>query len=301
MSQLTKLIDAASGEESIANVVRKLYVLARRVGATDLEAWAMKELNGYEPSDALPAYRGPIPVNPLGLFVDGFGGTIKNVALPSMYMPEEVREGLFTVRLYERLATLEEMASEDRRVRWDANWVLGFNQMVAAGLAKQNPADRYALESAEYFLLSSQLKGILDSIRHKALDLALTLEKSVPDAGEPGVSDETNQEVVAIIKQNFDFSGATFSGSHNVFGSSGVEQNITVSQGNDSQLHAALGSAGVASEDIARLFEALEKNGGDVEEARSWFDSIKENLPAKALPLVAGILGLFFGVPPFAG
>ncbi|MBP0080005.1 hypothetical protein, partial [Prescottella equi] len=63
----------------------------------------------------------------------------------------------------------------------------------------------------------------------------------------------------------------------------------------------ALGSAGVASEDIARLFEALEKNGGDVEEARSWFDSIKENLPVKALPLVAGILGLFFGVPPFAG
>ncbi|MBM4509444.1 hypothetical protein GS937_08145 [Rhodococcus hoagii] len=298
---MTKLIDAASGEESIATVVRKLYVLARRAGAADLEAWAVKELNGYEASDPLPTYRGPIPVNPLGLFIDGFGGKIKNVAMPSMHVPEEVRERLYTVRLYEPLVALEVMASEDRRVRWDANWVLGFNQLVAAGLAQQNPAAQYVLESAEYFLLSSQLKGILDSIRFKALDLALTLEKSVPDAGEPGVSDETNQKVVAIINQHWDLSGATFSGSHNVFGSSNVEQNVTVTQGNDSQLHSALGSAGVASEDIARLFEALEKNGGDVEEARSWFDSIKENLPVKALPLVAGILGLFFGVPPFAG
>ncbi|MBM4608340.1 hypothetical protein GS416_08660 [Rhodococcus hoagii] len=59
MSQLTKLIDAASGEESIATVVRKLYVLARRAGAADLEAWAVKELNGYEASDPLPTYRGP--------------------------------------------------------------------------------------------------------------------------------------------------------------------------------------------------------------------------------------------------
>ncbi|MBM4653856.1 hypothetical protein GS462_26620 [Rhodococcus hoagii] len=102
MSQLTKLIDAASGEESIATVVRKLYVLARRAGAADLEAWAVKELNGYEASDPLPTYRGPIPVNPLGLFIDGFGGKIKNVAMPSMHVPEEVRERLYTVRLYER-------------------------------------------------------------------------------------------------------------------------------------------------------------------------------------------------------
>ncbi|NKS04671.1 hypothetical protein GS528_27800 [Rhodococcus hoagii] len=69
------------------------------------------------------------------------------------------------------------------------------------------------------------------------------MEKSVPDAGEPGVSDETNQKVVAIINQHWDLSGATFSGSHNVFGSSNVEQNVTVTQGNDSQLHSALGRA----------------------------------------------------------
>ncbi|MBM4686352.1 hypothetical protein GS532_21875 [Rhodococcus hoagii] len=128
-------------------------------------------------------------------------------------------------------------------LRWDAKWVLGFNQLVAAGPGTAEPAAQYVLESAEYFLLSSQLKGILDSIRFKALDLALTLEKSVPDAGEPGVSDETNQKVVAIITSIGTSPGATFSGSHNVFGSSNVEQNVTVTQGNDSQLHSALGRA----------------------------------------------------------
>ncbi len=58
-----------------------------------------------------------------------------------------------------------------------------------------------------------------------------------------GVSDETNQKVVAIINQHWDLSGATFSGSHNVSAVRTSSRTSRSHQGNDSQLHSALGRA----------------------------------------------------------
>ena len=41
----------------VEDLLRKAWIAAEKLGLTEFSAWAKKELDGYDPSDAIPAYR----------------------------------------------------------------------------------------------------------------------------------------------------------------------------------------------------------------------------------------------------
>jgi hypothetical protein len=57
MKLLDEVIELAAGEGSVATLLRKCLVLAHTLKSDRLKVWAEKELNGYDPNDAVPEYR----------------------------------------------------------------------------------------------------------------------------------------------------------------------------------------------------------------------------------------------------
>lgn len=49
--------EAISKESDILNLLRKAYLVARKLKLNEFENWINNELNGYEAMDKLPDYR----------------------------------------------------------------------------------------------------------------------------------------------------------------------------------------------------------------------------------------------------
>lgn len=49
--------DALNPEIKVSNLLRKAFVISKKLGISEIEDWLDKELNGYSPTDDIPAYR----------------------------------------------------------------------------------------------------------------------------------------------------------------------------------------------------------------------------------------------------
>lgn len=74
---------------SIADALRGLLVVSRRISAEDLSAWLKSELDGYEADQDVPTYRCG-DYFPISVRFEGYAGTHATRRLSQRELPDEL-------------------------------------------------------------------------------------------------------------------------------------------------------------------------------------------------------------------
>ncbi|WP_131740284.1 AbiTii domain-containing protein [Actinomadura roseirufa] len=262
MSILQEIISSASGDQlPTAVLLRKVKVLAARARIQPLEAWVEHELNGYPQGENVPSYRGPFDAEVRGNFVGPFNSSTNNAPIPPSSLPKELRDGaLFKVEFRQGLPELEDLVARSRnsedplRVPWPSDAVPYVNQLIEDGKARMYPM--MGLVQAWKPVSPSQVRGILDTVRNRVLDLALSIETEDPDAGEragSSLSEERGNQI---------FNTAIYGGSPNVaVGSSHfVQQTLSNPARSDEELISQLRQVGLPAELLEELEASLNED-----------------------------------------
>ncbi len=255
---LSDLVDNASGDDvPIATLLRKVKVVAARLGNVALEEWVDHELMGYPPEAELPDYRASRHVEVQGHFAGPVGSGLQNAPIPSIGFPKEFREGpLFTIEFREPISELEKLSqsAEPLRAMWPADAVAWTNQLINRG--DVHLYEYMGLQQAFRLISSHSIGAIVDTVRTRILNLALSLEAVSPDAGLP---DAPPADVGALERVVMNVYGGNVA-----VQSSHFKQEITMPAVGDLQaLFVALNHAGVPSDDQEALRDALVADEGE--------------------------------------
>ena len=184
VTPIQELIEAASQSSlPLADLLRKAKVVAVRSGNQAMIDWIAKELDGYE-GDSLPTYRGRFRANARADFY-GRGGVFKDTPIDPQGLPDFVRESdLFLIRLHDGVAELEDLLDprshrgETRGIGipWPAASVGIINEMLRAGMSPRYAGMNFV--EAWTPISPSLLRSVLDTVRNRILDYALSLESS---------------------------------------------------------------------------------------------------------------------------
>jgi hypothetical protein len=205
MTLLDDIISGATDDSvSTSNLLRKVQIVAHRLRAGEITAWVQNELNGYDVSDSLPVTRRD-KFTPVSGTWAGYAGSSANLTLSPGNIPEDMATWLFKVDVRQSVAELEDLAAlpEDPGSAWDPMEVVAYNGWVADGLAPG--LQMMSLIAARKVLTRAMIRGIIDSARNTALDFALELQSTSPDAGEqngPTVADAPIAAAVYNITNN---------------------------------------------------------------------------------------------------
>jgi hypothetical protein len=255
---LTQIQDAAiDSKEPIANVLRKLAVLASRLENEELGAWAFRELNGYGPDYALPDYRiiaAHASVNLAGAFGSGY----KNVIVPALLLPEQLREYAERVHLPQPIATLEELATKDRTEPGELTFPWPGN--LTALMQKEDKFNGHVIVSAWQSTSTAAMTGIVDTVRNRVLEFSLKLQKDVPMAG-----DDDSKASPAVVQAATQYFQTIILGNHTgniAAGSPGaVQMTSVVNKGDLGGLVRALAEHGVPATEVKELEGAIAEEG----------------------------------------
>ena len=301
MTLLQDLINGASGDSPVTSLLRKVKVVAARAGVDQLDEWVAHELNGYPDGATLPGYRGPFGAEVRGDYSGPFNSGIRGGLVPRVGFPEDMRDSwLFQISFKEPIAELEELSRTDEdalKAVWPADVVAYTNALLVQGKARLY--EGLGLQSAWRVIPRTMVVGIVDAVRNRVLDLALTLERSNPEAGQIG-----SQPIPANVARNV--INIVNSSSPNIaVDSSNVTQTVNITQGNRQALDKQLTDLGVPEPDIERLHDALERDGGPVDgelgpETSRWLARLlqrAENLGiGSAGGVIANLISQFLGI-----
>ena len=173
---LREIEEAALDEnKSVAGALRKCITLGARAGSPELRDWARGELNGYDSTEVLPAYRviqAPILVDSVtvrGIFT---GQRIAVSQLPD-FVAEEYGE---TVELRYGLGELEAMAHSGKHVSLSlpgGGEIARFMTHRAGGASHIN--------NVYWSVASIALIGVIDRIRTTLVQLVAEIRAGMPD------------------------------------------------------------------------------------------------------------------------
>lgn len=260
MSKLSAIIDAASSDDvTTANLLRKLKVVAARLETPPLIDWVDNELAGYPREAAIPDYRGPFGCQVLSDWSGPFQSGAKNLPLPSFSVPKELREaGAFEIRFHESVSQLDQFVSGGKTVvyHWGADVVAMLNTMMENGTIPEI-MEGFGLLSARRQVPVPLIVEVLDNVRTRVLNLALELEKVVPDAGELGVGPADPRTVNNIVNLVY--------GSGNTVAVGSSVQVTQVQAGDLDSLLKAVAAAGLSPGDVKELKQAVEGDAADEE------------------------------------
>ena len=107
---LEELIDVG---KSLHEPMMKLYYFARETKNVALTAFLKKEINGYEIGDVFPDYRQTAGQLFVTLQIGNYADNTEVREIPRSLVPKNARSWLTEVRLYEGVAVLEKMATEN--------------------------------------------------------------------------------------------------------------------------------------------------------------------------------------------
>jgi hypothetical protein len=179
---LSDLIDDASGTDvPLSQLLRRIKVLAVRTKSPDLAAWAQHEIDGYPGHSGLPTYRGPLETQVLADFLGPMGSYRRGVALAGVHVPERLRrDSMFSLYVLQGVAQLEHILTHGTiQLPWPPEAVLLVQQHVAR--SKLRLVAGMNVDSIYRTLAPWTVKGILDTVRGRLLDLALEVEQLAPN------------------------------------------------------------------------------------------------------------------------
>ena len=186
-SPLEQTIDALSDPDvPLPAALRRLYVVARRIGSADLAATITAELDGYPLSSAVPEYRQLAGLRVTVRF-DGFGGSADHLHVAADELPTHLAGALSGIELRQPVAELEALTSpegeNDPRLELPLAWTAAYRELAAQ---RKAPGFEMMVANAAYISMPrTHLRGLLDRLRGAALKLALDLEQVSTQAGTP--------------------------------------------------------------------------------------------------------------------
>ncbi len=265
MGLLGRLVEDATGHDvPIADLLRRLRVVASRSGLDELAAWVGYERDGYPDDATLPTYRGPFKGAPLGTFSGPFGSSVSDLPLPPSAFPEAWRATrLFNISVVQPVAELQALAESGGvpRLPWPADVVGTVNALLEAGLMTLVP--RHGLVQASLPVPLPLVHGVLDAVRNRVLDLALGLERVTPDAGEAGASVDMAAASRAVHMTIFGGMQTITTGSAGRDLTQNVVQGHSapaVAPGDRQALLTALRDAGLAESEVDAVDRALDED-----------------------------------------
>lgn len=223
MSLLREIQDGVAGDTvSLSALLRKVKLLANRIGVREIGEWAGHELSGYDSIAELPPYRGPFEATVLGNAFGPFGSALKRFPIPMLALSEEYRnDPLFKLYFLHGVAELESLAAAKQTLHapWPSDTVAAFPIITKGGTFKIDPEMIFVEIWKE--IPYSTLIGVLDAVRTRLLDLSMQLGEE-----EPSVEHEqriTNPERVERATNTFNT--IVYAGAANVaLGNRGVAQ-----------------------------------------------------------------------------
>lgn len=250
MSLLEEIQTAAVDSNSdIGSLLRKCKLLAARLGSQPLEDWLVRESNGY-PSDVdVPPYR-IWPLQIKGHFRGHYGGGMQDAFIPMSLIPEAIRKNFQKFECRQSVASIEETLNKS---------TLGMVSVstgdLALFLADKVYHEQTCVKAWGEFS-TGRIVELLNAVRNRILDFAITVWHEAPTAGES--SSSTIPSAIEPAKVTQIFHTKVYGGYANLVGSA---QNSTVTfnvQVNDfKSLEQVLRNHGVPQEDIGELQEAL--------------------------------------------
>jgi hypothetical protein len=153
--------DALDRNVRVSDLLRKAFVISKKLGINELERWIQNELNGYSPHEEIPAYReirGEIKVwNP-------YRGW-----LPLNFSDHTHGEALSNRTIWQPVSELDELKESGK----ERGLHVPFSQQITNTLMHNMAVPLQPSLHVPY----TEIVGILDTVRNNLLQWALELEQ----------------------------------------------------------------------------------------------------------------------------
>jgi hypothetical protein len=212
MTLLHEIQDGATEDSvSLATLLRKLKLLASRLGVKEIVEWVNQESQGYKDDENLPPYRGPFEARVVGDVAGPFGSGAKNLPFPKIALPEKLHDGpLFKLYFMQGVAELEALTAIDNpRLSWPADIVAAL-PIIAERDVIQFDWENYTWIAIWKIIPRTTLVGVLDAIRNRILDFSMAVEDEPATVKEQRLSEDDQERVFQI------FQTTVYAGSANI-------------------------------------------------------------------------------------
>ena len=162
--------DLVDESAAIANTLRKAKILASAIGLPEFREWIDFELGGYSDWESVPSYR-RFPATNLGTFGGPFGSAMRNVVLPTVDLPDTIKEFAENLIIFDGVGALQAQDSKSTHRKWPQELlILARNHIQMSG--------GMVLVDAHQPVPAYIVSGILDQVKNKLLDFVLGLQES---------------------------------------------------------------------------------------------------------------------------
>ncbi len=290
MSLLRDIQDAAINSEiDISTVLRKCKVLAVRLGNENFKNWVDQELNGYNNIDNLPDYR-ILSVYSKGDF-SGASRIVKNVDIPLLCIPEQLRETFSKSYCAEPISAYESILKSSKGGNFYEQWEPDF-----LALYGNNIIQDMSCMTARKVIPYSSMVSLVNSVRNRVLNFVLEIESEAPDAGEaplnkpPLPQDRVTQVYFTAIYGNV---GNIAEGSTNITQSA----TLNVYKDDFSSLRKQLLELRVPDSEIEELESAMNKDDKNEviktkslgAKVSSWLDNLLKKSAQGTIPIIQNV------------
>lgn len=267
---------ATDNTASLAVVLRKCLVLAHVLKNDRLKSWAQNELNGYESDAEFPDYR-KSAAGAKGNFMGPFGSALNNFVILPHCLDQDDRHYAQYALLNQAVAAYEDLLNLPAvKGTLTLPWP---NAMIGYYMNRLPMSGGLQLVDAWQEIPRSAFTQLLDTVRNRALSLALELKDEVgdDDTALKQLSQTSTEKVEQAIVQQI-FNGTVYLASGNA---SMQVQNNTLTPGDWNQLAKILNNAGIAPTAIEELSKeiAVEKTPGGSSLGTRVLDWIKSQAP----------------------
>ncbi len=244
---ITELVEE---RKDFLSSLRKAKLIASELSIAEMKEWLKGELEGYRSGGVLPEYR-KLHVQSLGTFSGPFGSGVKNVVLPTLNLPDFLRDFAENYPVHESISELSELVKtkEGKLTRkWPAEVIIASREYIQMRGGQ-------VLVDAEQMISKSMFTGIIENSKNKLLDFLIELKEVKVDSSKP-LTESTSAKVRNIFNVNV-------YGSHNVVasGETVTQSDIVVKAGDFESLSAFLKNIGIGKSEIEELERAVATDG----------------------------------------
>lgn len=252
-------IQAAVFQESadLGPILLKGGLLAARLESQPLADWVKQESEGYPPNAPVPDYR-VIPVTYTATFSGPFGSGIRNAPIPPHLIEEFAGQHWTKYEIRQSVAAVEDLLATSSK----GHGSLSIDAANLILLLQGEVYEGYACNSVTGSISRASLAELRHSVRSRALELTIELEKAIPEAAsiamEPGNSNAIkNSATASQLSQQIIYGNVT-----------------AISASGDVSVNVAIGQM-----DLPGLVDFLTKNGIAEGDARQLCDLMASEKP----------------------